>query len=105
MSQDDAILLARELVEAHFADVIGQPITCEPLPGERDLNVKVIGPQRMAVLKIHQPGQGDWLDLQDRALHAVTAAGLPGPAPLHAQAVALPDGRVVRLVEIGRAHV
>ena len=61
--------------------------SAEQLNGERDLNYRITstvdGAPQDFVLKIHQPGQRDWLTLQDRALTSLAhlAPQLPIPVP------------------------
>ena len=69
-----------------------------PLPSERDLNYRVVSGTESVVLKVHAPGDQDWLELQDRALRQIRDIDVSTPHPLHPQIVRLEDGRCVRLV-------
>ena len=69
-----------------------------PLPSERDLNYRVVSGTESVVLKVHAPGDQDWLELQDRALRQIRDIDVSTPHPLHPQIVRLADGRCVRLV-------
>ena len=76
------------------------------LNGERDLNyritAKVDGATQDFVLKIHQPGNRDWLTLQDRALASLSHLAPQLPIPVHAlggeTSVDIPGGRTARLL-------
>ena len=69
-----------------------------PLPSERDLNYRVVSGTESVVLKVHAPGDQDWLELQDRALRQIRDIDVSTPHPLHPQIGRLADGRCVRLV-------
>ena len=68
------------------------------LAGERDLNFKLTKTNDCAVLKIYQPGQHDWLMIQDRALHSLSDLAPHVPQPLHTQIIELAGGKHARLV-------
>lgn len=88
----------REILAQHFSDVIGSHAELSALPGERDLNALVTTREQRAVLKIYQPRQREWLELQDRALRHLQSRGVPSPIVLHPDLVDLPGGRVARLI-------
>ncbi len=70
------------------------------LPGERDLNYKVIADQTY-VLKLYETGNRDWLELQDFALRMLDIDGIPNPFPSVKGdfLVDLPNGRIARLLK------
>ena len=80
--------------------------SAEQLNGERDLNYRITstvdGAAQDFVLKIHQPGQRDWLTLQDRALtslaHLAPQLPIPVPALGGETSVDIPGGRTARLL-------
>ncbi len=95
MSSEPAVVAA---LTEHFADAVPAGYTLVDLPGERDLNVKVVSADGTAVLKIYAADDRDWLELQDRALRSLGDIGARVPRVLHGQIATLPDGRVARLV-------
>ncbi len=88
----------RAILSQYFSDDVDSKAELSALPGERDLNALVTAGQHRAVLKVYQPGQRDWLALQDRALRHLQSRGVPGPIVLHTELIDLPDGRVARLL-------
>jgi Ser/Thr protein kinase RdoA (MazF antagonist) len=73
-----------------------------PLPSERDQNFLVEGESGLFVLKIANRGEDrEVLDMQNRAMERVAAAGLPCPRPvrdLQGEDIGVRGGHVVRLL-------
>ena len=86
-----------DILREHFGHLIDADSPLEQLPGERDINIRVVAPPG-AVLKIYGAQDHDWLLAQDTALRWLAAADLPVPRVMHEQLVDLPGDRIARLV-------
>ncbi len=86
--------------EAILKDHFGLIGEISQLPGERDLNFKVVTDQ-VYVLKLYEAGNRDWLELQDFALRILEIAGIPTPIQSTQGhfLVDLPNGRTARLLQ------
>ena len=86
--------------EAILKDHFGLTGEISQLPGERDLNFKVVTDQ-VYVLKLYETGNRDWLELQDFALRMLEIAGIPTPIQSTQGhfLVDLPNGRTARLLQ------
>ena len=86
--------------EAILKDHFGLTGEISQLPGERDLNFKVVTDQ-VYVLKLYEAGNRDWLELQDFALRMLEIAGIPTPIQSKQGhfLVDLPNGRTARLLQ------
>ena len=86
--------------EAILKDHFGLIGEISQLPGERDLNFKVVTDQ-VYVLKLYEAGNHDWLELQDFALRMIEIAGIPTPIQSKQGhfLIDLPNGRTARLLQ------
>lgn len=86
-------------ITAACGDLLGVSAAISPLPSERDRNYRVVRGTESMVLKVHAPGDRDWLALQDRALREIRSIDVRTPSPLHDTITELPDGRCIRVVD------
>ena len=86
--------------EAILKDHFGLTGEISQLPGERDLNFKVVTDQ-VYVLKLYEAGNRDWLELQDFALRMLEIAGIPTPIQSKQGhfLIDLSNGRTARLLQ------
>ncbi len=86
--------------EAILKDHFGLIGEISQLPGERDLNFKVVTDQ-VYVLKLYEAGNRDWLELQDFALRMLEIPGIPTPIQSKQGhfLIDLSNGRTARLLQ------
>lgn len=87
----------RLVVLEHFGHILGVEFDVQDLPGERDLNIRILA-DTDAVLKIYREGDRDWLLAQDAALRWLEVHELPVTRVLHEDLVPLAGDRIARLV-------
>ena len=89
-----------DILREHFGHLVpGDPVL-EQLPGERDINIRVIDAQG-AVLKIYGAQDHDWLLAQDTALRWLAATDLPVPRVMHEHLVAAMHGDLGHRRDVG----